>query len=129
MGGAPPPPMPPVPQDSDSQAVNSPSFFAPILTFAYDEGRAPATISSELRSRNIYRLSVRHLRQERRLIPPSVDGKLAAESAADVILLNVDVGGRYLDHACQLICDARNVLRGNMHQQALVISPLRSCSV
>src|SRR3989442_1486070 len=42
--------MPPVPQDSDDQAVIVPSFCAPTRTLAWIEGRAPATISSWSRS-------------------------------------------------------------------------------
>ena len=42
--------MPPVPQDSDCQLVNVPSFFAATFTLANAEGRAPATSSSEFLS-------------------------------------------------------------------------------
>src|SRR5436305_3655880 len=50
MGGAPPPPGPPVPHDSDCHAVSVPSFFAPTLTLAKAEGRQPASSSSASRS-------------------------------------------------------------------------------
>src|SRR5438270_13276603 len=50
MGGAPPPPGPPVPQESDCQAVSVPSFLAPLFTLEKAEGRQPATSSSASRS-------------------------------------------------------------------------------
>src|SRR5260370_17199450 len=50
MGGAPPPPGPPVPQESDCHASIVPSFFAPTFTRAKMEGRQPARVSSGSRS-------------------------------------------------------------------------------
>src|SRR5882724_7628301 len=41
-----PPAGPEVPHDSDCHAVNVPSLFAPTFTFAYRDGRIPATINS-----------------------------------------------------------------------------------
>src|SRR5579872_7343286 len=51
MGGLPPPPMPPVDQDSDCHAVMVPSFMPAIFTFAKPDGRFPAIINSVGRSR------------------------------------------------------------------------------
>src|SRR5436190_20432209 len=50
MGGDPPPPGPPVPQDCDCQPVMLPSLLAATFTRAYADGRAPATFSSASRS-------------------------------------------------------------------------------
>src|SRR5260370_26797132 len=51
-GGQPPPPNPPLAQESDCQVVMVPSFFAPILILPYAEGLTPAISSSVARSRN-----------------------------------------------------------------------------
>src|SRR3954452_18225873 len=52
-GAIPPPAKPPVDQDSDCQATRVPSFFAPTLILAKCEGRTPAIVNSEARSRNV----------------------------------------------------------------------------
>src|SRR5581483_7348396 len=54
IGGIPPPPMPPVAQDSDCQAVIVPSFLAAVLILANPEGRFPPICSSVARSRNSF---------------------------------------------------------------------------
>ena len=46
MGGGPPPPGPPLPQECDSHASSVPSFLAPTLTRAKAEGRQPASSNS-----------------------------------------------------------------------------------
>ena len=53
-GAMPPPPKPPVDQDSDCQAVMVPSFFAPTLILAKCEGRTPAMVNSVARSRKTF---------------------------------------------------------------------------
>src|SRR5213594_692685 len=53
-GGAPAPPIPPVPHEVDSQATNVPSFLTPTFTLAKVEGRQPATISSASLSSMIF---------------------------------------------------------------------------
>src|ERR1019366_5542216 len=50
----PPPPLPPVAQETDCQAVMVPSFFAATLILANADGRLPAIFSSVARSRNIF---------------------------------------------------------------------------
>src|SRR2546427_5461702 len=54
MGGAPPPPTPPVDQDVDSQAVIVPSFLAATFTLAKPDGRLPPINSSVARSKNSF---------------------------------------------------------------------------
>ena len=74
----PPPPMPPVAQDSDCQAVMVPSFFAATLILAKAEGRLPAMMSSVARSRNIFTG-----------LPPLAFGQLGAASTPQRSAVNL----------------------------------------
>ncbi len=112
------PRTPPVPQDSDSQAVIVPSFLAPTLTRAKAEGRVPATINSASRSSMILTgLPSAIFEMLGVLDAPAVDGELAAESAADVVHLHVDIVGGNRQSLRQLTADTRYSLRRGMDER------------
>ena len=95
----PPPPMPPVAQDCDSQTVMVPSFLAPTLILPNAEGRLPAMVSSvRAVQKQLHRLAAALLREEGAHRTPGVGRELAAEPAAHVIHVRVDLGRlRHLD--------------------------------
>ena len=114
---------------SDCQAVMVPSFFAATLILAKAEGRLPAIFNSVARSRNIFTgLPPLAFESSAGLHAPAIGRELAAESAADVLHLHVDVGGRHFQRLAQIAADTGDVLRGRP-QVDLVAAELHDVAV
>src|SRR5437660_10817156 len=56
--------------------------------------------------------------------PPTIRRKFAAETSADVVLMNADVCRRHFQGLRHLTGNARNILRRDMREQMIRISPL-----
>ena len=63
----------------------------------------------------LHRLAARFFRQVAGVDVPAIDGKLAAKTAANVLLQDVDVAGGNAERLSQLGRNAGNVLRGNVN--------------
>ena len=55
---------------------------------------------------------------------PAISGKLAAKAAADVVLMNPNIGGGNSQRFRHLRGDAGDVLRGNVREQMVFVGPL-----
>src|SRR6185437_1955534 len=78
---------------------------------------------------HLYRLAAGFLRELRRCDPPWIKAKLAAEAAADMVLMHVNVRGRKVDGLAELFCDAGHILSGDVHEQMIGVRPLGDAAV
>ena len=96
--GWPPPAKPPVAQVSDCQAVMVPSFLPATLILPKAQGRLPAISCSVARSRkSLTGLPPAFCERRRADFGPGSGAELAAEAAADVVHLDLDIGGGDLE--------------------------------
>src|SRR5664279_1459978 len=55
---------------------------------------------------------------------PAIRRELAAEASANVVLMNTNIGGGNLQRFCHLAGNARNILRGDVGKQVILILSL-----
>ena len=98
----PPPPIPPVAQVCDSQAVMVPSFLRADLDFGEDRGAVAGDGQFGFAiEEQLHGPAAAFLRELRGFHAPQVGGELAAEAAAHVVHVDVDVGGGNVRGACR----------------------------
>ena len=94
-GGVPPPPIPPVPHERDSHATKFAVFVGGDL-HARERRRTHARdfLFGIALEHDLHRLAASGLRELRRRDAPAIRAKLAAESAADVLLHHLNISCR-----------------------------------
>ena len=130
IGGMPPPPGPPVPQDCDCQRGDRAVLFR--RDFDASVSGRPRARDLQLRvalQHDAHRLAAGFFGKPRSGDIPAIGGKLAAKAAADIVLMNADVGCRDSQRLRHLRRDAGNILRGDVGEEMIFVGPLRNRTV